>query len=565
MKKTTAILFLTLLVSTVLCISCNEPRAHLDPYGWHSMEHTFDSLTLEAENRFINCEALDSLIIPVRRMSEISSANPKNRQMKARTLFWQGRIEYNSGNTDEGLEMMRQALLMTDSAKYPYDYHRISWTMDMDYHEHTLERYRHLLNETEFFNQSGDKPVTAELAMETGTFLNDIGDTEHGIPYLVMADSLMGIAGLKEHISNNRINHANALVVQGDSTGAIRLFNAILSDKVNPVASRARDVVLGNLYELTGDTAVLYEAYALSRLRYNMEEDQCMYENRLAELKLGSGDMDSARYYHGLAGKNLEYVGRPDVRLDYIKMKYRLFDLDAKSDSAYKYLLMHSEIKDKITEENNRDEIKRSNLAFDIERSRLRADMEKRRALILFLSIIFAMVLFGGIIGICFYRRLQRQRLEKLRTSLDLERSNRKILAMQIVLEEKEVLLNKMNKEMKEMSKQGEISSIAAKKIGNSMKVHMCAEQQRESFMEIFENLSPDFASHIKSKYPDMTESDIRLASYIAIGMDNKHISRVMSIRPESVKQARWRLRVKIGLVKGESLDDFLKELAKES
>ena len=38
-----------------------------------------------------------------------------------------------------------------------------------------------------------------------------------------------------------------------------------------------------------------------------------------------------------------------------------------------------------------------------------------------------------------------------------------------------------------------------------------------------------------------------------------------MSIRPESVKQARWRLRVKIGLVKGESLDDFLKELAKES
>ena len=528
MKKTTAILFLTLLVSTVLCISCNEPRAHLDPYGWHPMEHTFDSLTLEAENRFINCEALDSLIIPVRRMSEISSANPKNRQMKARTLFWQGRIEYNSGNTDEGLEMMTQALLMTDSAKYPYDYHRISWTMDMDYHEPTLERYRHLLNETEFFNQSGDKPVTAELAMETGTFLNDIGDTEHGIPYLVMADSLMGIAGLKEHISNNRINHANALVVQGDSTGAIRLFNAILSDKVNPVASRARDVVLGNLYELTGDTAALYEAYALSRLRYNMEEDQCMYENRLAELKLGSGDMDSARYYHGLAGKNLEYVGRPDVRLDYIKMKYRLFDLDAKSDSAYKYLLMHSEIKDKITEENNRDEIKRSNLAFDIERSRLRADMEKRRALILFLSIIFAMVLFGGIIGICFYRRLQRQRLEKLRTSLDLERSNRK-------------------------------------KIGNSMKVHMCAEQQRESFMETFENLSPDFASHIKSKYPDMTESDIRLASYIAIGMDNKHISRVMSIRPESVKQARWRLRVKIGLVKGESLDDFLKELAKES
>lgn len=66
----------------------------------------------------------------------------------------------------------------------------------------------------------------------------------------------------------------------------------------------------------------------------------------------------------------------------------------------------------------------------------------------------------------------------------------------------------------------------------------------------------------LRKDYPSLTGADLRLASYIAMGMENKHIARVMSIRPESVKQARWRLRGKLGLAPGESLDDLMRRLA---
>ena len=53
----------------------------------------------------------------------------------------------------------------------------------------------------------------------------------------------------------------------------------------------------------------------------------------------------------------------------------------------------------------------------------------------------------------------------------------------------------------------------------------------------------------------------MRLASYLVTGMDNKMIASTMGIRPESVKQARWRLRSKLALEKGASLEEALRKL----
>lgn len=45
------------------------------------------------------------------------------------------------------------------------------------------------------------------------------------------------------------------------------------------------------------------------------------------------------------------------------------------------------------------------------------------------------------------------------------------------------------------------------------------------------------------------------------MGLDNNKIARLLVIRPESVKQARWRLRKMMGLDKDVSLDDAIRAL----
>ena len=79
--------------------------------------------------------------------------------------------------------------------------------------------------------------------------------------------------------------------------------------------------------------------------------------------------------------------------------------------------------------------------------------------------------------------------------------------------------------------------------------------------MESFEVVNPHFSDKLRAISPDIAESYIKLACYILMELDNKKTARLMMIKPESVHPARWRLRQKLGLKAGESLEDFLRSL----
>ena len=77
----------------------------------------------------------------------------------------------------------------------------------------------------------------------------------------------------------------------------------------------------------------------------------------------------------------------------------------------------------------------------------------------------------------------------------------------------------------------------------------------------MFEKTHPGFLKNLKAAWPDLSETQVRLATYIYTGMDNKQIANFLNIRVESVKQSRWRLRMKMGLQPGDSLEDTLRNL----
>ena len=147
------------------------------------------------------------------------------------------------------------------------------------------------------------------------------------------------------------------------------------------------------------------------------------------------------------------------------------------------------------------------------------------------------------------------QKVARMKASLELEQSQRRVVAMQLGIEEKDNLLSSVSRETANMMAKGEISHKAGSRIESSIKTHIGSQGERENFVETFATLHPDFAERLKADYPTLTDADVRLASFIALGLENKHIARIMSIRPESVKQARWRLRQRMGLTADTSLD----------
>ena len=111
------------------------------------------------------------------------------------------------------------------------------------------------------------------------------------------------------------------------------------------------------------------------------------------------------------------------------------------------------------------------------------------------------------------------------------------------------------------MSDAGRIPAGETRRIVNAIKSHAVKQGDRETFIETFSSMHPEFAQRLLELNSAFTEPDIRLATYIAMGMDTKHIADTMGVRPESVKQARWRLRTKLSLEKGASLEQALRNL----
>lgn len=270
------------------------------------------------------------------------------------------------------------------------------------------------------------------------------------------------------------------------------------------------------------------------------------------------GQIDSAVYYSDRAISKLPYVYAPSVRLLVYQSRANVMDAIGRVDSAYHYLSLAAALSDSIDEDTRAAEIFNSEILKQILEQEHRVDIEQRRHTMVFLYIILGVLVVGGAVAWTIYRRMQRQKLARVQTQLQLEQSQRQVLAMQLAMEEKDTLFNELSRDLNDLAEEGDISHKASIKLENSIKTHLGLEAERKGFVQTFTEVSPAFSRRLKERYPALSDADVRLASFIAVGLDNKHIARILSIRPDSVKQARWRLRTKLNLAGDESLDDII-------
>lgn len=82
-----------------------------------------------------------------------------------------------------------------------------------------------------------------------------------------------------------------------------------------------------------------------------------------------------------------------------------------------------------------------------------------------------------------------------------------------------------------------------------------------DDFRVYFDEVHPGFLNYLSHHYPMLSKADLRLCAYLHIGMSTKEIANLTYKEIRSVESARNRLRKKLGLPLGTSLQDFLGSL----
>lgn len=547
--------YIAIVITAGLLLCCGGKNDTLYPFGWEKVGEPFDSLTVSLERKFLDMASEKAISADVERLLNLAAADSSSMVKRARATYWHGRLQRRLGNYARSDFDFETALSLTDSAVYPYDNRRIRWNMEDVVQPLDAQWYNTLIDDADFFEKAGDCVLAADRYMCLGTMMNDLGDSRRALVMLDKADSLFLLAGLRGHVSKNRLNRANAFFCSGHSDEGEKILRELVEDPVFRADTASLNIAYCNLYAFCGDTAALRLAYGTIPGYPGSGELKCLYASFLTMKFLDEERLDSAMRYSDIAKSVLEDVEEIRYKKDFYSSRARLMNALGMSDSAYYYQAKFSAVSDTVTEQERDGEVLRLETLRQIAQIEKDAESAVRRHIIMLVIV----VIFSSVVVIFVLRRLLKQRTARARTRSLLERSNRKMLALQLALNENDNIVNTMGQEVTSLKAKGDIPQAAMKSLESVIKTHKGLRFERDSFIESFSEINPEFVGRLKDSYPGLSDAEVRLAMFIALGLDNKHIARVLAIRPESVKQARWRLRSKMNIASGDSLDDVIK------
>ena len=130
----------------------------------------------------------------------------------------------------------------------------------------------------------------------------------------------------------------------------------------------------------------------------------------------------------------------------------------------------------------------------------------------------------------------------------------RELTTITMLSHEKNTLLKKLGEQIEMLDQKVDDSLIPElREIRRTIKSNL-NDESWPAFMAQFERVHPKFFNLLKDRFPDLTPHDLRLCTYIKVGMDNKEIASITNVTTGGVKKAVNRMKKRMGLEVEEDL-----------
>lgn len=140
-----------------------------------------------------------------------------------------------------------------------------------------------------------------------------------------------------------------------------------------------------------------------------------------------------------------------------------------------------------------------------------------------------------------------------------LEQKNQELTSATLLIANKNDVFVKLKKLAEEIKCRTNGESIEkVKEIITEIDRQTDIENQWEQFRVRFESVHKSFFDLLHKHCPSLTQNDLQMCAYIKLNLATKEIARLMNIAPESVNTNRYRLRKKLQLKDGQTLDEFI-------
>ncbi|TCK69265.1 anaphase-promoting complex subunit 5 [Winogradskyella wandonensis] len=177
----------------------------------------------------------------------------------------------------------------------------------------------------------------------------------------------------------------------------------------------------------------------------------------------------------------------------------------------------------------------------------------------------FSFLTIAGLLYFGFKQRIKKNRIAREKQEAiykqEIEFKKKELASQTLHLVQKNSFIQELKENLEKIKKSPELFKVEFRRLVMLLKKESAEDKDWEVFKSYFSEVHNNFDIKIKEISNDISEKEIRLASFLRMNLTTKEIASMLNVQPDSVKKSKYRLKTKLSLGKDDDLTQFLNSI----
>lgn len=307
------------------------------------------------------------------------------------------------------------------------------------------------------------------------------------------------------------------------------------------------------------------------------------YLQALNTIDLGKTLIATGRYSQAIdnlkiADRLAAQLGIESIGLDAQKLLTKAYEALGDYQNSLSYFKAYKALEEKIYNEERTNRFAELQTIYEIEKKEsalalqeeeiktLNAEAKANRLTSTLYAIgMISFIIISGLLFFGFRQRIKKNRIEREKQEAifrqELAFKKKELTSQTLHLVQKNTFLQELKENLEKIKQSPELFKVEFRKLILLLRRQSSDDNNWEVFKSYFSEVHNNFDQNLKSLSSDITENDIRLASFLRMNLTTKEIASLLNVLPDSVIKSKYRLKKKLALTKEQNLDDYLNTL----
>ena len=157
---------------------------------------------------------------------------------------------------------------------------------------------------------------------------------------------------------------------------------------------------------------------------------------------------------------------------------------------------------------------------------------------------------------------LDSKKLKEKEMEQELEFKSKQLSTHALHMMQKNKMLQEVKTQMEEMITHSKIENKPdLRKINRLLDNNIKTDKEWKLFKLYFEELNHDFFNKLKQINANLSQNELKMCALTKLGFNLKETSSLLNVSTNTIKNARYRLKLKLEIGKDDSLKEFIEKL----